>query len=325
MIATNNATPPLIGQASHAYSVGVYGPFSEAMGFRRTHLAFSDQTAATAWAARVAARFGLAISRANDIEADTDLDPTWVPWLAALDTGAPVKVDRTELQRRSPSTPCSSKLRAPHHPQPVAGNPAHRHDHAHDVEEARHGLAARHAVADQQNERNPRNRTPTLADHNQVNQAVNDSLLAKVLAIDQAQTTGLALVNARYDGQVVHDRLGNVDSGAVAFTDWITYGTLVVPAGATRAIVHTAVTGIFETGTGSLPWQMRVRIGGSNGFPAAGTAAGVNIRFNVAWGESFTGLTAGTQTIAVQATRSAGGYLRFDTQSRVTWDVSFLP
>jgi hypothetical protein len=98
VIATNNAEPPVIAQAKDNYSVGVYGPFTEAMGFPRTDLAFTDQTAATAWCQRVANRFGLAISRANDIDADTELDPTWVAHLAALDTGQAIRVDRTELE-----------------------------------------------------------------------------------------------------------------------------------------------------------------------------------------------------------------------------------
>jgi hypothetical protein len=98
VIVSNNADPPVVAQALHDYSVGVYGPFSEAMGFPRRDLAFTDTAAATAWCQRVVNRYGLAISRANDIEADTHLDPAWTPWLADMDTGQAIKVERTELQ-----------------------------------------------------------------------------------------------------------------------------------------------------------------------------------------------------------------------------------
>ncbi len=97
VIAANNTEPPTVAQAMDSLSVGTYGPFTEAMGFPRADLAFTDVAAATAWCQRVADRYGLAISRANDITADTDLDPAWVPWLADLDTGQAISVERTEL------------------------------------------------------------------------------------------------------------------------------------------------------------------------------------------------------------------------------------
>jgi hypothetical protein len=97
VIVSNNTVPPTVAKAEDAYSLGAYGPFSEAMGFPRTDLAFADQLAAVDWCHRVADRYALAISRANDIDADAAVDPGWVPLLAALDTGQAIRVTRTEL------------------------------------------------------------------------------------------------------------------------------------------------------------------------------------------------------------------------------------
>lgn len=105
--------------------------------------------------------------------------------------------------------------------------------------------------------------------------------------------------------------------------DWLA-ATIDVPAWAGVAIVQTAVTGIFETSTGGLPYGLRVRLGAQTGFPANGDGPGLNKRFSVAWGESFTLAATGSLSIVVQASRVSGGALRFDASSRVTFDVTFL-
>ena len=91
----NAADPQINVRAEEEFSVSRYGRRSKAMGFPLAGLAFADQNAAAALVVRYVNRWAFIVRQVEAVEADTLVDPSWLPTLAALDTGRAIHATRT--------------------------------------------------------------------------------------------------------------------------------------------------------------------------------------------------------------------------------------
>src|SRR4029077_16352265 len=85
---------PLVAQATDPYSIAIYGGRDNALGFPMTGLAFAYQADGQALPARVLARYSRVGTPIEPLDADTPVDPDWLPILAGLDTGERLTVTR---------------------------------------------------------------------------------------------------------------------------------------------------------------------------------------------------------------------------------------
>jgi len=99
MGATMSDTGPTVAQAIDEPSVATYGGRDNALGFPRTDLAFAYQADGDALAARILARQSRIVTHVDPVQADTLVDPAWLPILAGLDTGAVWSVVRVHPTR----------------------------------------------------------------------------------------------------------------------------------------------------------------------------------------------------------------------------------
>src|SRR4029077_2952461 len=90
---------PLVAQATDTSSVAIYGGRDNALGFPMTGLAFAYQADGQALADRVVARYSRIVTHIEPLEADTLVDPDWLPVLAGLDTGERLTVTRVHPTR----------------------------------------------------------------------------------------------------------------------------------------------------------------------------------------------------------------------------------
>ncbi len=116
---------------------------------------------------------------------------------------------------------------------------------------------------------------------------------------------------------------GQTDAGAATPTDWLATN-VSIPTWATKVVVQTGVVGIYEATGPELPYTLTTRVGVNSGFTAGGTGKGINMRFTDSWGDVINTPSTGTINIAIKASRSSGGTLRFDAACRATFDCIFL-
>jgi hypothetical protein len=90
---------PTVAQAVDDFSVAAYGGRDNALGFPRTGLAFAYQGDGDALARRVLNRQSRIVTHVDPVQADTAVDPGWLPVLAGLDTGAIWSVVRVHPTR----------------------------------------------------------------------------------------------------------------------------------------------------------------------------------------------------------------------------------
>lgn len=168
------------------------------------------------------------------------------------------------------------------------------------------------------------NDTPTHED-------LHEDLEARTVAMQMSLGVGVGNVAARLGAaaarQVVRVVPGAAtDGGGGAWTDWLSLGSIVVPAGATRVIFDVAIQGYVATTTGLPLCLSRVVLQGQasdvNGRldPATSTTD----RRSTAFSASIDSPTAGTRTLTLQVQRQSGtGAIRADTGTLVTVGVSF--
>jgi len=116
---------------------------------------------------------------------------------------------------------------------------------------------------------------------------------------------------------------GQTDAGSGSPADWLAT-TVPVPTWATKVVVQTGVVGIYESVGPGLPYTLTTRVGVNSGFAAPGTGKGINMRFSESWGDVINTPSTGSIGIAIMASRSGGGALRFDAACRATFDCIFL-
>jgi hypothetical protein len=90
---------PNVAQAVDQPSVDTYGARDNALGFPRTDLAFAYQADGDALAGRIMRRLSRIVTHVDPVQADTAVDPGWLPVLAGLDTGAIWSVVRVHPTR----------------------------------------------------------------------------------------------------------------------------------------------------------------------------------------------------------------------------------
>jgi hypothetical protein len=104
-----------------------------------------------------------------------------------------------------------------------------------------------------------------------------------------------------------------------SFADWLTFPSVTVPSWATKGTFAVMLPSIWSF-TADSTYDFRLQLGGTNGsadhqlrFPSSNDRA-----FN-GWGGQFTGLTSGSKTVKVQASRLSGtGQMRADASSHMT-------
>jgi hypothetical protein len=94
---TNNEPTPQSVTAEDPFSIARFGPRTEAFGFPQIGLAFASAADARTTVQRAVTRFGYITRHVEEIIADTDVDPNWLPVLAELDTGLPLTINRREI------------------------------------------------------------------------------------------------------------------------------------------------------------------------------------------------------------------------------------
>jgi len=90
---------PTVAQAVDESSVAIYGGRDNVLGFPRTDLAFAYQADGDALAWRVMRRMSRIVTHVDQLQADTAVDPAWLPILAGVDTGAIWSVVRVHPTR----------------------------------------------------------------------------------------------------------------------------------------------------------------------------------------------------------------------------------
>jgi hypothetical protein len=90
---------PTVAQAVDEFSVAIYGARDNVLGFPRLDLAFAYQADGDALAGRVLRRMSRIVTHVDQLQADTTVDPAWLPVLAGLDTGAVWSVVRVHPTR----------------------------------------------------------------------------------------------------------------------------------------------------------------------------------------------------------------------------------
>lgn len=92
-------TGPTVAQAIDEPSVAIYGARDNVLGFPRTDLAFAYQADGDQLARRILNRYSRIVTHIDPVQADTLVDPGWLPVLAGLDTGAAWSVVRVHPTR----------------------------------------------------------------------------------------------------------------------------------------------------------------------------------------------------------------------------------
>lgn len=96
-VLANSQDPPITPTSEDPYSIARFGRRTEAFGFPHVGLAFADPELGQDIVNRATGRFGYITRHVEEIIADTDIDPAWLPVLAELDTGRPLTVHRREI------------------------------------------------------------------------------------------------------------------------------------------------------------------------------------------------------------------------------------
>jgi hypothetical protein len=127
--------------------------------------------------------------------------------------------------------------------------------------------------------------------------------------------------------QVLTFKPGSTQTSPASGTaTWFTFGSITVPAWATKANVVWQWFGVFLTAASASNTTLQFKIGSAAGVSQRifGDSATTN-RFNGGWSEQITGLSAGSQSVVASATFVSGSTYNLDAQDLATATFTFLP
>lgn len=147
-------------------------------------------------------------------------------------------------------------------------------------------------------------------------------------APSQVQALALALdaIMATQAAALLFTNAANFDTPTSGTATWLTLGNITVPAWATKVLVTYSINGFYATGAGGGNASAVVKIGSTAGAVSRRIVgeAGPSLRMNLTVTDLISAPAAGSNSVTIASTFTAGTVYRHDTQSTTTASFIFI-